>query len=259
MRQSFVWRNRPPSSRVVDRRTSGRGIKYGGIGSLIALILCLFGINLPDSQPQQGVVSSVESDEMARFASVILRDTEDVWSEQFLRMNRTYRKPELVLFTGEIDSACGVGRSSSGPFYCPADRRLYLDLEFYREMGEEFGVDGEFARAYVIAHEVGHHVQNLLGVTKRGGDPVQIELQADFLAGVWAHHAEKRWKFLQGGDIDEALRLAAAIGDDAMQRRTSGQVNPDRFTHGTSEQRVRWFRTGLKSGKLADGKLSGIR
>ena len=252
MRQSFVWRNRPPSVNVIDRRRTGNGGKWG-IGSLIALILCLLGISLPDDKPQQVVSprSGFTEGERGRFASVILRDTEDVWGDLFRQMGRTYKQPALVLFSREVRSPCGVARSESGPFYCPADGRLYLDLEFYQEMEADFGVDGEFARAYVIAHEVGHHVQKLLGVRPDAGNSVQIELQADFLAGVWAHHAQKRWRFLQEGDVDQALRLAASIGDDALK-------NP-RLTHGTSEQRVKWFRKGLQSGKLSDGKLSGIR
>lgn len=260
MRQSFLWRNREPSSHVVDRRPMGNGPKYTGFGSLILILLYLLGFGVPNPgvPNRPAAIPQAEVQEMDRFAAVILRDTEDVWTDLFRQMGKKYVKPEMVLFTDSVESGCGRQYSSLGPFYCPRDRRLYIDLQFFREVRDEFGVDGEFARAYVIAHEVGHHVQNLLGIKDPHGT-VRVELQADFLAGVWAHHAQKRWGFLQKGDVEESLRLASSIGDDSLQKKSGGEVRPDLFTHGTAEQRVRWFTAGLKSGKLSDGKISLIK
>jgi len=195
---------------------------------------------------------------------VVLADTEDTWNAVFRdRYGRGYQQPELVLFSGAVPSACGFAQSAMGPFYCPRDHRVYIDLSFYRELKERFGAPGDFAQAYVIAHEVGHHVQKLLGYSQRVHSQkgrvsqteynhlsVRLELQADFLAGVWAHHAQKTKKILQPGDIDEALRAANAIGDDRLQRQSRGYVVPDAFTHGTSSQRARWFRLGFETGNF---------
>jgi hypothetical protein len=207
-----------------------------------------------------------EQDELARFVSVVLADTEKVWTEQFRRMGETYRVPQLVLFSGRVSSACGLASSATGPFYCPGDQKVYVDLSFYEELKEQFDAPGDFAQAYVIAHEVGHHVQKLLGITdqvdamrgrvskqQENELSVRLELQADFLAGMWAHHAEKNWKILEAGDVEEALNAATAIGDDRIQQRTQGHVVPDSFTHGSSAQRLRWFRKGLQTGDFKQG------
>jgi predicted metalloprotease len=203
---------------------------------------------------------------LARFVSVVLADTEKVWTEQFRRMGETYRVPQLVLFSGRVSSACGLASSATGPFYCPGDQKVYVDLSFYEELKEQFDAPGDFAQAYVIAHEVGHHVQKLLGITdqvdamrgrvskqQENELSVRLELQADFLAGMWAHHAEKNWKILEAGDVEEALNAATAIGDDRIQQRTQGHVVPDSFTHGSSAQRLRWFRKGLQTGDFKQG------
>ena len=207
-----------------------------------------------------------EQDELARFVSVVLADTEKVWTEQFRRMGETYRVPQLVLFSGRVSSACGLASSATGPFYCPGDQKVYVDLSFYEELKQQFDAPGDFAQAYVIAHEVGHHVQKLLGITdqvdamrgrvskqQENELSVRLELQADFLAGMWAHHAEKNWKILEAGDVEEALNAATAIGDDRIQQRTQGHVVPDSFTHGSSAQRLRWFRKGLQTGDFKQG------
>jgi predicted metalloprotease len=209
----------------------------------------------PGAQPQ---------DQLGRFVSAVLAQTEDVWKPLFEKQNRRYQAPRLVLFSRATESACGFAQSATGPFYCPPDRRVYLDLSFFRELSERFKAPGEFAAAYVIAHEVGHHVQNLLGILPRVQEErqaapradgnrlsVKLELQADCFAGVWAHHADARFRILEPGDVEKALAAAAAIGDDRLQRRTQGQVVPDSFTHGTSRQRVEWLSTGLKSGDIA--------
>ncbi|HWN81945.1 MAG TPA: neutral zinc metallopeptidase, partial [Candidatus Udaeobacter sp.] len=205
-----------------------------------------------------------------QFVSVILADTEDVWGQIFQQMGRTYEQPHLVLFSGAVESACGLANAAVGPFYCPLDRNVYVDLAFYDTLHERFGAPGDFAQAYVIAHEVGHHVQNLLGISERVQNlqgqasraeandlSVRLELQADFLAGVWAHHGQQMRNFLEAGDIEEALNAASAIGDDRLQRETQGRVVPDSFTHGTSEQRVRWFRKGLETGDMSQGDTFG--
>jgi len=197
---------------------------------------------------------------------VVLADTEDVWNEQFRRMNKTYREPRLVLYSGKVESACGFAEAAVGPFYCPPDERLYIDLEFFSTLKTRLGAPGDFAVAYVIAHEVGHHVQKLLGATDRvhqlqgkvskaeyNQQSVRLELQADFYAGVWAHHAQRMKKILEPGDLEEALRAASAVGDDTLQKRSRGYVVPDSFTHGSSEQRIRWFRRGFETGDLSKG------
>ena len=204
---------------------------------------------------------------MAQFVSVVLKDTEDVWDKLFAeQLQATYRKPTLVLFSGTVTSACGMASSASGPFYCPGDQKLYIDLSFYQDLKNRFGAPGDFAMAYVVAHEVGHHVQNLLGVTdqvhrQRGRIPkaqynqlsVRLELQADFLSGVWAHHADRMKDILEEGDIQEALNAANAIGDDRLQKQARGYVVPESFTHGTSAQRMRWFSRGYQTGDLSEG------
>ena len=200
---------------------------------------------------------------MADFVSVVLADTEDTWRDLFQRSHMTYREPKLVLFTGSVESACGLAQAASGPFYCPADEKVYIDLGFYQELKDRFRAPGDFAQAYVIAHEVGHHVQNLLGISKkvqsaraRVGQTegnrlsVRLELQADCFAGVWANHADKARHILETGDLEEALNAASAIGDDRLQKQSRGYVVPDAFTHGTSKQRVSWFRRGLESGEI---------
>jgi predicted metalloprotease len=194
-----------------------------------------------------------------------------VWREQFAEAGRRYRDPTLVLFSGSVESACGLANSAVGPFYCPADQKVYLDLSFFRELQERFKAPGEFAQAYVIAHEIGHHVQNQLGISEQVSRQrgrisqtdynklsVRLELQADFLAGVWAHHAQQKFNILEKGDIESGLRAATAIGDDRLQKQAQGYVVPDAFTHGTSEQRVRWFKKGIESGRMEDGDTFAV-
>lgn len=274
------WQNRQGSSNVEDRR-GGRARKVGGglgIGTIVIFVIALLLGENPLALMQQlggGAVEQVSSapagprpdDELARFVSVVLKDTEDVWRKLFPeQLNREYRDPVLVLFDGEVQSACGFSSAASGPFYCPGDQKLYIDLSFYKQLNDYFQAPGDFAMAYVVAHEVGHHVQNLLGITgqvqrQRGRISkaqynelsVRLELQADFLAGVWAHHAQEMKNILEEGDIQEAMTAAEAIGDDRIQKRSRGYVVPESFTHGTSEQRMRWFSRGLKTGDLSQG------
>ncbi len=269
------------SSNVEDRRgQGGRGMGGRGkigIGTIVlALVAMYFGIDpsvvldganmiqppaVESSQP--GAPRSAAENELARFSSMVLADTEDTWGPIFQSAGRQYLAPKLVLFTGATRSACGVGQAEMGPFYCPADSKLYLDLSFFDDLHRRFDAPGDFAQAYVIAHEVGHHVQNLLGISdkvqqarQRGSEregnvlSVRLELQADCLAGVWAHHADRARQILEQGDVDEALRAASAIGDDRIQKQTQGHVMPDSFTHGSAAQRVRWFRVGLDRGDL---------
>jgi len=206
-------------------------------------------------------------DELAEFVKVVLKDTEDVWHGLFReQLNSEYREPVLVLYSRQDRSACGFASAATGPFYCPADQKLYIDLSFYQELQTRFRAPGDFAMAYIVAHEVGHHVQNLLGITQQmemerrriseqqyNQLSVRLELQADFMAGVWAHHAQQMKNILEQGDIEEAMGAAAAVGDDRIQREARGYVVPDSFTHGTSEQRMRWFRKGLETGDLSQG------
>jgi len=245
----------------------------GGIGTIVLLLLALyFGLDPSvvlqgdptlTAPPAETEPAGAARDELRDFVSVVLADTEDTWRVLFRRMNREYRDPTLVLFTGAVQSACGMAGAAVGPFYCPADEKLYLDLGFFRALRDRFQAPGDFAQAYVIAHEVGHHVQTLLGISEqvreaqsRAGRAeanalsVLQELQADCLAGVWAHHAERTRQILEPGDVEEALNAAAAIGDDQLQGQAQGRVAPDSFTHGTSTQRVRWFKTGFTSGEL---------
>ena len=261
------WQMGRRSGNVEDRRGLGMPIAAGGgIGTVVLLLLALFfgvdpGSLVQTSPAPTGVEQASPRNDSARdFVSVVLADTEDTWREIFRRMNREYREPKLVLFTGSVESACGMAGSAVGPFYCPRDERVYVDLDFFRVLGERFGAPGDFAQAYVIAHEVGHHVQNLLRLAhigqggSLGGDnevSVRRELQADCFAGIWAHHADRSRQVLESGDLEEGLAAAAAVGDDRLQRRAQGRIAPESFTHGSSAQRVRWFKRGYTSGDVA--------
>ena len=274
------WQGRRKSDNVEDRRgIGGRGLAVGGgLGGLIIIVLFVLLGGNPDEVMQSlqtessvppttaGQPLSEKDKEMGDFVSVVLADIEDVWKAQFQAAGHVYREPRLVLYTGTVDSGCGFSGAASGPFYCPADEKVYLDLSFFEDMQRKLGAPGDFALAYVIAHEVGHHVQNLLGINEqvmaqRGRVSerefnqllVRMELQADFLAGVWAHYARRATDFLESGDIEEGINAAGAVGDDRIQRQTQGTVVPDAFTHGSSEQRIRWFRKGLESGDLGQG------
>ena len=272
------WRSGRRSQHIEDRRgrRTLRGVKGGGLGAIIiALIAIYFGVDpalfmqgqltniTPSDYPQQASRSTAD-DELRDFVSVVLADTEDTWHELFRnQLNRTYEEPTLVLFSGAVQSACGFNQAAVGPFYCPADHKVYIDLDFYQDLKDHFRAPGDFAQAYVIAHEVGHHVQTLLGISQRirtvrkkvgqteGNElSVRQELQADCFAGVWAHNANRARHVLEAGDIEEGLNAASAIGDDRIQRRARGYVAPESFTHGSSAQRVRWFKRGLASGDL---------
>jgi predicted metalloprotease len=276
------WQGGRESANVEDRRgiPGGPVTIGGGLGMLVlVVIVMLLGgnpqmllQNIPNAPPaQNGDPGDGIHDQAREFVSVVLADTEDVWHELFRQMGRQYDEPRLVLFRGHDRSGCGFADAATGPFYCPDDQTVYIDLTFYRELRDRFGAPGDFAQAYVIAHEVGHHVQNQLGVLsrvhaqqRRRGDPeahelsVRLELQADFYAGVWAHHAQKMKNILEPGDLEEALRAASAIGDDRLQQETQGYAVPDSFTHGTSEQRVRWFRRGFETGRLEEGDTFSV-
>lgn len=269
------WRTGRESDNVEDRRGLGSvpTIAGGGIGTIILVLLAVFfGFDPtmllqsgpPSGAPsQQSVQLSPADDESRKFVSVVLADTEDTWDSLFRRMGGTYQRPKLVLFSGAVQSACGFARAAVGPFYCPADQKVYIDLIFYQELKNRFHAPGDFAQAYVIAHEIGHHVQNLLGISDqveslraRAGETeanalsVRLELQADCFAGVWAYHANQARQILESGDIEEGLNAASAIGDDRMQMQARGYVAPDSFTHGSSAQRVRWFKRGVTRGDL---------
>lgn len=276
------WRGRRRSVNVEDRRSRGRkpAVAGGGIFGIIMILLFLWmggdpGVVLQmlQNNPQQGgpAVVNPDEDELAQFVAVVLADTEDVWTDIFRQMEQGYRKPKLVLFRRQVDSACGLQSSATGPFYCPGDSKVYIDLSFFDEMKRRLNAPGDFAQAYVIAHEVGHHVQNLMGVSgevhqlqsrmskeEANQLSVRLELQADFFAGVWAHHAQQNWQILEEGDIEEALQSANAIGDDRLQMQSRGIVVPESFTHGTSAQRKRWFTKGLKTGDIKQGDTFGI-
>ena len=267
------WKGRTRSSNVSDKRGMGGGGKTvigGGLGLVILIIFTLLGGNPmdiinsggPTQEQQTPYVATAEEEELVEFVSVILHDTEVVWEELLTEEGMEYRKPTLVIFSGSVESACGVAGSSMGPFYCSADESVYIDLSFYKELRTRFKAPGDFAMAYVIAHEIGHHVQNLYGITDQVHElqgkvsekeynrySVMLELQADYLAGVFTHHAQKM-KLLEEGDLEEALNAASAIGDDTLQKQTQGRVVPDSFTHGTSEQRQRWFYKGYETGNL---------
>ncbi|ARN19834.1 KPN_02809 family neutral zinc metallopeptidase [Piscinibacter gummiphilus] len=281
------WEGNRQSDNVEDARGSGggggRGFPIGGgrgigLGTIaIALVAgWVFGINPltvlgllsggggPAPVQQQAPAGKPPADDqMARFVSTVLADTEDVWREQFKALGGTYREPKLRLFRGSEPTACGTGQAAMGPFYCPGDQKVYIDLSFYETMRTRLGAPGDFAQAYVIAHEVGHHVQNLMGITSKidsmrgrvseaqqNAMSVRLELQADCFAGVWAHHAQAARQILEEGDVEEALNAASQIGDDTLQRKSQGTVQPETFTHGTSAQRVTWFKKGLATGSV---------
>jgi predicted metalloprotease len=275
----MLWQGRRESENVEDVRGSSGGRRLvvgGGIGTVVLVIIYLLLGGDPQalfnsqqgaqlSQPEQ-IDSQGLHDEASKFVAVVLADTEDAWHEIFRQMGQPYQEPKLVLFTDQTRSGCGFASGASGPFYCPDDRRVYIDLGFYRLLQERLGAGGDFAQAYVIAHEVGHHVQSLLGISDRvqamrgrvseseyNQLSVRLELQADFLAGVWARYADRVKGVVEAGDIEEAMRAASAVGDDRLQQSWRGYVVPDSFTHGSTEQRVRWFRRGYETGDLRQG------
>lgn len=281
----MLWRGQRQSENIEDRRGMSRGGMAigGGLGGIVVLVIALLlGADprqLLEQSPGDNAGSGTQSsrptspkeEELKQFVSVVLASTEDVWTDIFRQSGRQYRKPTLVLFTEEVRSACGLAGVAVGPFYCPGDEKVYLDLSFFEELQTRFRAPGDFAEAYVIAHEVGHHVQRLLGImdkvdAARGRVSeeeanqlsVRLELQADFLAGVWARYAQQKG-ILEPGDIEEALGAASAVGDDRLQREAQGYVVPDSFTHGTSEQRIRWFRKGLETGDIRQGDTFNAR
>ncbi len=280
----MLWRGREQSTNVEDRRGGRGGMARNAGGLGLGAIILMFFIYFLGGDPtalmqnmQQGGGGAAQQqnspqqarpdDELAGFVKVVLKETEDVWNKLFpAQLGRNYREPTLVIFDGRTSSGCGHANSATGPFYCPADEKLYIDLSFYKELNQRFKAPGDFAMAYVVAHEVAHHVQHLLGITGQVQGQrnriskteynklmVRLELQADFLAGVWAHHGQQMKGFLEKGDIEEAMNAAHAIGDDRIQMEARGYVVPDSFTHGTSEQRMRWFRKGLETGDLSQG------
>ena len=272
------WKGRRESSNVDDRRgITGKGLAVGGgvLGVLFVLVQFFLGDGdistlqqlLPQEQQQEMTVQEKEADdERASFVKVVFADTEDVWDKLFDNMGKVYQKPTLVLFRNSTTSGCGTASASSGPFYCPADQQVYIDLSFAQQLRDQFGATGDFALAYVVAHEVGHHVQDLLGITSKMAQlrqqvseteynkfSVRLELQADFYAGLWAHYNQKMKNVIDASDIQEALNAANAIGDDNLQRQYQGTVTPDSFTHGTSEQRMYWFKKGYETGDFYQG------
>lgn len=282
----MLWKGRRQSDNVDDVGRGGGGggkIVGGGIGALvIALIVYLLGGNpsdvlqesptMPKAHNTEQVEESDERKEAKEFVSVVLADTEDIWDKLFADMGQQYRKPRLTIFEEEVNSACGAAGAATGPFYCSGDERIYIDLSFYDVLKNKLNSPGDFAMAYVIAHEVGHHIQNLAGATEKVHSmkgrisdaeynklSVRLELQADFYAGVWAHYAQNMKNILQPGDIEEALNAAHEIGDDRLQERSSGRVVPDAFTHGTSEQRMRWFKKGFETGDIKQGNTFDTR
>jgi predicted metalloprotease len=270
------WQGRQGSDNVEDRRGMSRGKMAigGGLGTIIiALIILLLGgdpsqlLNTmqPGTETEQ-VQTTTEEDEMAQFVSVVLKDTETVWGKLFQQWGSEYRLPTLVFFRDQVQSACGFASAASGPFYCPGDEKVYIDLSFCDQLKTKFGANGDFAIAYVIAHEIGHHVQNQLGILgkvnsqrsrlsekKANQLTVRLELQADFLSGMWAHYAQEMLNTLETGDLEEALNAAAAVGDDNLQMKYQGRIVPDAFTHGTSAQRKEWFRKGWQTGDIEQG------
>jgi predicted metalloprotease len=278
------WRGERQSTNIEDRRgiSAGRVVGGGGLGALLLMVLALvFGVDprqfieqVPESPPSQVQTSrpqNSEEEELKQFVAVVLAKSEDVWTDVFRQNGRQYREPTLVLFTDQVRSACGIAGAAVGPFYCPGDEKVYIDLAFYEQLRREFRAPGDFAQAYVVAHEVGHHVQKLLGISDRVDAmqaraseaeanqlSVRLELQADFFAGVFARHVQNQG-LLEAGDVEEALRAASAVGDDQIQRRTTGYVVPDSFTHGTSEQRLRWFKRGYETGDLRQGDTFNTR
>ena len=273
----MLWRGGRQSSNLEDRRGVHPAVIGGGLGGVILLILALyFGVDPSVILNQNPAVNaggpaatSPADEETKQFVSTVLAYTEDTWSDLFRQANKTYREPKLVLFTGAVESACGFAQAAMGPFYCPDDEKVYLDMSFFQELRNRFQAPGDFAQAYVIAHEIGHHVQNLLGIsdkvaalrqranrTQANHASVMLELQADCFAGVWANHTERMQQsnmkdFLENGDIDEALRAASMIGDDRLQMQSQGYVVPESFTHGTAEQRSRWFKQGFQTGQMS--------
>ncbi len=275
------WKGRRESDNVEDMRGSGgggrRGIALGGIGTIVVVVIgLLLGKNpiellqaVNQGQPAQEQTAqpvNPADDEAANFVKVVLADNEDVWHKIFEQQGMQYQEPKLVLFRNAVESGCGSAESSMGPFYCSADQKMYIDLSFYDELKSRFNAPGDFAMAYVVAHENGHHIQNLLGISDKVHNmrerlseeeynklSVKLELQADFLAGVWAHHAQQMKNILDAGDIEEALNAANAIGDDKLQKQAQGYVVPDAFTHGTSAQRMRWFKKGFETGDINQG------
>lgn len=281
------WIGRRQSGNVEDRRGSAGGgfpggmLTKGGLGTVIIIIIIslITGKNPltlleqtglggnESSVEQQDYTPTPEEEEMSQFVRVVLAETEDVWNSQM----ENYREPTLVLFTEQVESGCGFASAATGPFYCPADEKVYIDLSFYNELKNRLGAPGDFAQAYVIAHEVGHHVQHLLGISDKvhnmrgqlseeenNAMSVRLELQADFLAGVWAHYADQKNQIIEPGDFEEALNAANAIGDDRLQKQSQGHVVPDSFTHGTSEQRMRWFRKGFETGDTKQGDTFSV-
>ena len=273
----MLWQGRRGSSNVDDRRgvSGGQVAVGGGIIGMIALVLnFLLGGDssqlpqLPMGGPSKELTAEEKAadDQRAQFVKVVLADTEDIWNVIFQKMGKDYPEPTLVLFRDAVQSGCGNASSASGPFYCPADQKVYIDLSFYQDLQTRFQAPGDFAMAYVVAHEVGHHIQNYLGISERvqrlrgqvseeeyNKNSVRLELQADFLAGVWAHHAQQMKNILEEGDIEEALNAANAIGDDRLQREAQGHVVPESFTHGTSAQRMYWFKKGFQTGDINQG------
>ena len=271
------WKGRAGSRNVEDRRGSGgfgmggKGILGGGLGIVFIIVFMLLGGDPGQILSQSQIINqggnapyeqTAEEEELAEFVSVVLADTEAVWQDIFYEYGEVYQEPILVLYSGYVQSACGTAGSSTGPFYCPGDNKVYIDLSFFQEMETRFDAPGDFAMAYVIAHEVGHHVQNQLGImdeyqrlrsqmsqTEFNKLTVRLELQADYLAGVWAHYVDDM-NYMEDGDIQEAMNAASAVGDDRIQKQTQGYVVPDSFTHGTSEQRMRWFMKGYNEGDL---------
>jgi len=268
------WDQGRESDNVEDQRRAPVGLALGGVGTLVVIVFALLLGKNPlallqqvQNNPQPGAQApQADNPEEARkvsFVKHVLAQTEDVWGELFRKLGRQYQEPKLVLFTGQVRSACGLADAAVGPFYCPGDQKVYIDLQFYDELKERFHAPGDFANAYVVAHEVGHHVQNLMGISiedkqrllpndTRNQLSVRLELQADFLAGIWAFWANQKMRILEPGDEEKAITAATAIGDDTLQRMGQGHVMPEKFTHGTSRQRVKWFREGLKSGKLSE-------
>lgn len=271
------WQGRRQSSNVEDRRgVSPKGMVGGGIGTVIIMLIIYFmggspeqiknTIQTPEKSTKSAYQGSAEENQLKDFSAVVLADTEDVWTKLFKDNGSTYQPAKLVIYSGQVESGCGLGDAGSGPFYCPADGKVYLDLSFCNDLKNRFNAPGDFALAYVIAHEVGHHVQNLLGISEKVSAlreklseteynkySVRLELQADFFAGVWAHHAQKLSNILEAGDIEEALNAASAVGDDRIQKSVQGYIVPDSFTHGTSEQRMRWFKKGFETGDINQG------
>ena len=273
----MLWQGRRQSTNVDDRRGIGAGgfAVGGGILGVLALIINMFLggdvdptvlQQLPGQQRELSAEEKAAEDERANFVKVVLADTEDVWNQLFAQSGQDYPEPTLVLFRDGVQSGCGSASAQTGPFYCPADQKLYIDLSFYEDLQNRFQAPGDFAMAYVVAHEVGHHIQTItgtseklararqsMGQTEYNRLSVKMELQADFYAGVWAHHAQRMKNILESGDIEEALNAANAIGDDRLQREAQGRVTPDAFTHGTSAQRMYWFKKGFETGDLSQG------